>query len=77
MKTLHTTTRNVANTHGRIRAILAIVGILIAVLCSIALLQDMHATEALNANVPRLRKTSGIVVSDFVGKVMTPAVARP
>jgi hypothetical protein len=68
MKTLHTTIRNVANNHGRIRAILAILGIVIAVLCSIAMLKDMHTMEALNANVAHLMEIPKIVVSEFVGQ---------
>jgi hypothetical protein len=67
MKTLHTNTRKVISNHGGNRMALAIAGIVIAILCSIALLQDVRSAEAFNANVPSLLETSRIVVSDFVG----------
>jgi len=50
--------------------VLAIAGIVIAILCSIALLQDVRTAEAFNANVPSLLEASRVVVSNFVGIAM-------
>lgn len=70
MKTLHTTNPlSGTSTHARIRLVLAVVGIVIAVLCAMALLQDVHATTPLDANAPRLLEISKIMASDLVGAV--------
>lgn len=70
MKTRHTDIRKVLINHRVNRIILAIAGIAIAMLCSIALLRDMHSAEALNANVPSFWETSRLLVLDFVGIAM-------
>ena len=70
MKMLHTDTRKVISNNGGNRMVLAIAGIVIAILCSIALLQDVRTAEAFNANIPSLLETSRVVVSNFVGIAM-------
>jgi hypothetical protein len=70
MIAIHADTRKLISNHGGIRLILAIAGILIAILCCFALLQDVRSAEELNASAPRLTETSRIAVSDFVGKTM-------
>jgi hypothetical protein len=70
MKMFHTTnTRNVPASHGRVRLVLAVVGIVTAVLCAMALLQDVRAAEPLDARAPRLLEISKIMASDLVGEV--------
>ena len=70
MKTLHTThPHHVTATHARIRLALAVVGIITAVLCAMALLQDVRATTTSETKPPRLLQISKIVASDLVGEV--------
>jgi hypothetical protein len=68
MKTLDTSnTRNFKASH--IRMILAVVGILTAVLCAMALLQDVRAAELLNTRAPHGLEISKIMDSDLVDNV--------
>lgn len=70
MKTLETTTtRNIKTNHGRIRLVLALAGIVIAILSSLALLQDMRTAEQFNLKVSTPFETSKIVTPDLLGKV--------
>ncbi len=70
MKTLHTiNTSNVTVSHASVRLILAIVGIVTAVLCAIALMNDVRAAELFQARIPRLLELPKIMVADFVSHV--------
>ncbi|WP_276372734.1 hypothetical protein [Chryseolinea sp. H1M3-3] len=71
MKTFHTITpANVTISHVRVRFILALVGIVTAILCAITLMHDdVHAADLFQASVPHLLETPKIMFSDLVGAI--------
>jgi hypothetical protein len=70
MKTLDTTTAsNVTSSHARVRLVLALAGIIIAILCSVALVRDMRSAERLDASGQSLPGTK-TVASHLLIKVM-------
>jgi hypothetical protein len=71
MKTFHTITpANVTTSHVRVRFILALVGIVTAILCAITLVHDdVHAADLFQAKVPHFLETPNVTVSDLVGAV--------
>lgn len=70
MKTLHTTnTQNANHSHGHVRLMMTLAGIVIAILCSMDFLLEVHSTERLDASIPQLLETSRIVVADLLIEV--------
>ena len=70
MKTLDTNARNHTTSHGRIRLVLALAGILIAILSSLALVQDIRTAERFNVKVSSPFETAKIVTPDLLGKAV-------
>jgi hypothetical protein len=71
MKTIHTTDRNIISNHARVRFVLTLAGIVIAVLCSLALWQEARSAERIDTRVPHLLEFSRLVATDLVGEVKT------
>lgn len=72
MKALHTTnTRNANHSLERVRSVMTLTGILTAMLCFVALLQEPRAMEGRDAGLPRLLETSKIVATDLLTEVKT------
>lgn len=71
MKTLNSNADNTSINHGRFRFVLVLLGIVIAMLCLVAFVQDLNAAQTYNANLPQLFETSKIFVVNFTGNVMT------
>ncbi len=70
MKTLDATTApNVTNSHARVRLLLALAGIVIAILCSVALIRDVRSAERLDASGQSLPVTK-IVAPQLLIKLM-------
>jgi hypothetical protein len=71
MKMLHSTLSKPVINHRCVRFILAIVGIVIAVLCTIAFLEDIQTAKTFNANSSLLKGILKFGDVDFVSKAMT------
>lgn len=48
---------------------MTLAGIVIAILCSMDFLLEVHSTERLDASIPQLLETSRIVVADLLIEV--------
>ena len=70
MKTIHTTTeRNIINNPSWIRSALTVAGIVIAVLCLLALWHEAGSTERMDTRAPHLLEFSRLVATDLVTEV--------
>jgi hypothetical protein len=69
MKTPHTTDRNIISNTAAIRSALTVAGIVIAVLCLLALWHEAGSADRMNTRAPRLLEFSRLVATDFVSEV--------
>jgi hypothetical protein len=70
MKTIHTTTdRNIINNPAHIRSVLTVAGIVIAILCLLALWHEAGSTERMDTRAPHLLEFSRLVATDLVSEV--------
>lgn len=70
MKTLHATINSqVTDSRARIRFVLTLAGILTAILCSMALRQEVRTSEGIDRTSPRVVEASRIIVAGLVGEV--------
>lgn len=72
MKTLNTLTRPTVNQNSkRVRTILTLLGIVIAIFCVVALCQEGRSADIMNVGIPPLIQTSKIVGAELFMAVKT------
>lgn len=72
MKTIETlATPNANPNRARVRSILALLGILIAIFCLLALQQDVHSADGMNVGVAPLIQTSKIIGTNLLMEAKT------
>jgi hypothetical protein len=70
MKTSHTATANsTSNRTARIHSFMAVVGVMIAIICSLVLLKDAYSTQHVEASEASLEKASKFAITNQVAKV--------
>ena len=71
MKTLHTNNVNTNQSPRPVHLFTTLTGIVIAILCSVALLQDAGFAKYLDIKVPRVLESSRTVAADLLLEVKT------
>jgi hypothetical protein len=66
METLHTISPEKNKSHFQFRSILIVAGIVIAIICSLVSLKEIHAAENTEASVPRSIETPSFVNAELV-----------
>jgi hypothetical protein len=71
METPHTNNASRNKSTLFLRSVLPLVGIVIAVICSLVSLKEIHSTERVEANAPRLIEASRFVKVDLLVNAAT------
>jgi hypothetical protein len=77
METRHniSNTRNKSHIDTRVRTVVTLVGMVIAIMCSVVLLTDLHAAGRVEASVPEHIETKNFVKVDLLIKLKNIAAA--
>lgn len=70
MKTHHTiANRTIINNRARVRSILSVAGIVVAVLCSLVLWKEARSAERMETKAPRLVELTRVTATGLIGEV--------